>query len=568
MDVVAQVAVVIGVVCSTIMGVGTRDGNFLMGALSLLLYLAFQVLKGTSGVLHEHVLKQIPSTIKGALAKLNLNCKTVPYAVCLSCHCTYTPVYPKGSSIPTYPDYCTHYPRPEAQCREPLLESCANGGKQPKKAFVYHDFNDYLANLLSRSDIEVLMDHSCDELAASLSSPKPHFVKNVFDAQFLREFGGPDPPKLFIDRCGEGRYAFALHVDFFNPEGMNLRGASTSSGIISMACLNLPLDIRYKPENMYLAGIIPGPKQPSLENLNHYIRPLMKDLAVSWERGVRFSRTANYPEGRVTRSAIALAVCDIPAARHLAALAGVSSHFFCSACNCYHKTNYGRVDFANWVPRDKEKLRGYAKQWKDAPTSAERERLFKEHGVRYSELWRLPYWDPARQLVIDSMHCILEGLVQHHTRSLLGLTTENTSATQTSPPAFHHDFVRLESDTEAAQSMTTKETSQVSAIQDLLVAQLHFSDNPDLVEASMEKLQDSLFRKNMRPLKFVCETLGCVPLKGTKLCKVDYAKALVQWVRGSLINSPFLSNSSIHSADKCLFLPSRRDDVNMGHKKS
>ncbi|KIJ65076.1 hypothetical protein HYDPIDRAFT_57405, partial [Hydnomerulius pinastri MD-312] len=189
---------------------------------------------------------------------------------------------------------------------------------------------------------------------------------------------------------------------------------------ISMACLNLPLDIRYKPENMYLAGIIPGPKQPSLENLNHYIRPLMLDLAASWERGVHYSKTANHPNGRLTRSAIALAVCDLPAARHLAALAGVGSHFFCAACNCFHKTNYGRVDFENWVPRDRDKLRRYAEQWRDAASSAEREKLFKEHGVRYSELWRLPYWDPARQLVIDSMHCILEGLVQHHLRSLLG----------------------------------------------------------------------------------------------------------------------------------------------------
>ncbi|KAF9233015.1 hypothetical protein BU15DRAFT_7288, partial [Melanogaster broomeanus] len=62
-----------------------------------------------------------------------------------------------------------------------------------------------------------------------------------------------------------------------------------------------------------------------------------------------------------------------------------------------------------------------AEQWRDAPSTAERERLFKEHGVRWSELWRLPYWDPARQLVVDAMHCILEGLVAHHTRRLLVL---------------------------------------------------------------------------------------------------------------------------------------------------
>jgi len=296
-----------------------------------------------------------------------------------------------------------------------------------------------------------------------------------------------------------------------------------------MACLNLPLDIQYKPENMYLAGIIPGPKQPSLENLNHYICPLMRDLAASWEHGVRYSKTANHPDGRLTRSAVVLAVCDLPTARHLAALASIGSHFFCSACSCYHKTNYGRVDFMNWMPRDKEKMRRYAEQWRDASTSAERERLFKEHGVCYSKLWHLPYWDPTRQLVIDSMHCILEGLVQYHIRNVLGLTTEDTPALPASQPAFDYAFTRLDPGTAALLSMSTKEITQVSAIHELLVTQVPFPDN-NFVEMQMEKLCDLLLHKNIRPLKFVCESLGRIPMKSTRLYKSDYAKALVQWV--------------------------------------
>ena len=309
------------------MGIGTRNGDFLMSALSLLLYLAFQAVQATSGDLHKHILKQVPLTIEGALTQLNIKCKTVPCAVC-TCHCTYLPAYFEGSSIPIYPSYCTHRPHPENLCGEPLLRGELNHKSEPKNIFHYHDFNDYLGHLISRGNIEILMDHSCDELATVLSSPKPEFIKNVFEAQFFRDFVGPEPGKLFINRGDEGRYAFALHIDFFNPEGMSLRGARTLSGIISMASLNLPADICYKPENMYLAGIIPGPKQPSLENLNHYICPLMKDLAISWERGVLYSRTTNYPNGRVTHSAIALAVCDLPAARHLAAFARVGSHFF------------------------------------------------------------------------------------------------------------------------------------------------------------------------------------------------------------------------------------------------
>lgn len=149
---------------------------------------------------------------------------------------------------------------------KPSSEHC------PKKTFLYYDFNNYLANLLSQHNIKSTMDQACDDLFHSVSSPPPHVVQNPFKAHFL----GSDPSKLFVDRGEEGRYLFTLHVDFFNLEGIHVHGASMSLGIISMACLDLPLDIQYKPENLYLAGIIPRPKQPSLENLNHYICPLVQ----------------------------------------------------------------------------------------------------------------------------------------------------------------------------------------------------------------------------------------------------------------------------------------------------
>lgn len=79
---------------------------------------------------------------------------------------------------------------------------------------------------------------------------------------------------------------------------------------------------------MYLAGIIPGPKQPSLEHLNHYIRLLIDDMVDSWECGINVSKTACFPTGQLTRTTIALAICNLPAACHLASLTGTSSHFF------------------------------------------------------------------------------------------------------------------------------------------------------------------------------------------------------------------------------------------------
>jgi hypothetical protein len=165
--------------------------------------------------------------------------------------------------------------------------------RKPIKTFIHHHFPDYLASLISQH--EHLMDKACDDLRASLDDPPHPFVTDVFEAQFMRMFEGLKPGTLFIKGGSKGRYVFAVNVDFFNVEDMRIRGASTSCGIISTACLHLPLSIRYKPENMYLI-IIPGPHEPHLAELNHYLHPLMDDMVISWERPSFFSN-AIMPKG-------------------------------------------------------------------------------------------------------------------------------------------------------------------------------------------------------------------------------------------------------------------------------
>ena len=32
-----------------------------------------------------------------------------------------------------------------------------------------------------------------------------------------------------------------------------------------------------------------------------------------------------------------------------------------------------------------------------------------EHGYKWSELLRLPYWEPSRMLPVDPMHCLFQG---------------------------------------------------------------------------------------------------------------------------------------------------------------
>jgi hypothetical protein len=62
-----------------------------------------------------------------------------------------------------------------------------------------------------------------------------------------------------------------------------------------------------------------------------------------------------------------------------------------------------------------------ADAWLNAPSKATRTRIFKETGIRWSELLRLPYWDPTRNIVVDAMHNLFLGLVRFHIRTVLGM---------------------------------------------------------------------------------------------------------------------------------------------------
>ena len=59
-----------------------------------------------------------------------------------------------------------------------------------------------------------------------------------------------------------------------------------------LVILKLPRLIRFRPENIMITGIIPGPKEP--KNMNFYLRPLVKELNTLWTEGfflsIKFQR--------------------------------------------------------------------------------------------------------------------------------------------------------------------------------------------------------------------------------------------------------------------------------------
>ncbi|KAI0069330.1 hypothetical protein K474DRAFT_1562726, partial [Panus rudis PR-1116 ss-1] len=93
---------------------------------------------------------------------------------------------------------------------------------------------------------------------------------------------------------------------------------------------------------------------------------------------------------------------------------------FCPFCMLLHG-QLDNVDWWTWVPRNSDDWRNAAQQWLEAPTPEERNALFGATGIRYSELSRLPYWDPVKHTAIDPMHNLFLGNFRNHIEEVWGI---------------------------------------------------------------------------------------------------------------------------------------------------
>ncbi|KAH8799594.1 hypothetical protein DL96DRAFT_1433190, partial [Flagelloscypha sp. PMI_526] len=91
-------------------------------------------------------------------------------------------------------------------------------------------------------------------------------------------------------------------------------------------------------------------------------------------------------------------------------------------------------------------LKEHATEWRDCMDAKKRARIFNEYGVRWSEFWRLPYWNPARMLVVDPMHAVLEGVAHYYSRHVLELNyTARTGDDVEKAACFTHPWPEYDS---------------------------------------------------------------------------------------------------------------------------
>ena len=186
-----------------------------------------------------------------------------------------------------------------------------------------------------------------------------------------------------------------------------------------MACLNLPPSLRYKLENLFLVGIIPGPKEPSVEEVGHFIEPIVDMLDRSRRDGTKFNCTESSDCRRTEHSMLVVIVTDLVASQKIT---GVTSHsskdFFCSLCGLA-KPNINNLDQMTWPTRTRAMQKKAVEEWRDATTKKKWKCLFTQTGVRWSPFWKLDYYDPTRMGAADTMHNLFLGLVQFYVREVL-----------------------------------------------------------------------------------------------------------------------------------------------------
>ena len=399
-------------------GLSVDDCSFLLPCVELIVGLSVDRIG-----LKEHLLKGFPRDIRTVKRVLQLSPVIEPFASCSKCFALYS----QDGDVPaTCPYRETISSNP---CGEALVTSKRVGNRSHTvfvREYLHQSLKSWLGTLVCRPGMESILDRDV------LAEGRDGTISDIFGGTVLQDFPGPDGSRFLPSKGSEGRYVFGLSVDAFNPFLNKQAGKKASSTAIYMVCLNLPPSIRYKPENMYLAGVIPGPREPSLTQINHLLEPLVEELLEFWAPGVWLDRTPQWEYGRVVRAALVPLVCDLKAARQVMGHGSHSAKKFCSICQL-PRDEIDVIDKERLTAVSSTEYRRRAMKWKDAVSQSQRDKIFKKYGICWSVLLRLPYWDPPRFTVVDTMHTVLLGHLHRHCSILWKM-----NPTRSDNPGGHH----------------------------------------------------------------------------------------------------------------------------------
>jgi len=368
--------------------------------------------------------EEFPTSLYKAKKLLKIFQPKMQLAVCTNCHKLHN-----ATNITTYKEdgevtimKCLHQefpnnPTPSYRkpCNNPLSVLKKNKGEiiaVPRMLYPKPSVRQQLSMLYQRPNFEKMLKSS--------GIQKENIYSDIYDGKVWKTFPSSDGSPFFTSETAATHLGLLFNLDWFQP----FTYTQHSTGAIYASICNLPRSERNKPENIIYLGFLPGPKEVGLERINHYLAPIVDEFLELW-RGWNV-KTYQYPNGLNIKVALIVGSSDIPATRKL--FGHGSAVMKCHRCEKrstysheYRKTHYGGMEeYDEWMTRPADPLlhRQYAQEWIQCRSKNTRENHFKEHGVRWTELLRLPYMDPIRFAVVDPMHCLFLGVAKWIIKSI------------------------------------------------------------------------------------------------------------------------------------------------------
>ena len=309
---------------------------------------------------------------------------------------------PLTCSAPIY-----KYGTQQTTCGQPLLKySYSSLGSRilvPIKTFVWRSISDQIEEKLKRPGVEDACQRWRQEKLPD------NVLKDVYSGRVWKELQAKD---YFVSD-----YAFALqyNIDWWQPH----KHSNKSIGVMYLAIANLPREIRYKRENLIIAGLIPSldfydgkTTKTEPQSLNPFQKYLQEELCALGTRGVKI-QTFKHPEGISMKSVLLMNASDSPAARKSSGFLAHSALLGCPRCLKVFKGKVGEKYYGGfndyWPPRLLSEHKKHISQIRAAEHDTARKKLESKYGCKDSVLNDIPHFNIIRQTIVDPMHNLFQG---------------------------------------------------------------------------------------------------------------------------------------------------------------
>ncbi|EXX58557.1 hypothetical protein RirG_196880 [Rhizophagus irregularis DAOM 197198w] len=348
--------------------------------------------------------KDFLTSLYTASKLLQIGKQSKTYTVCPSCNTLYN----TAEVVAEERFNCTHVEFPMQPKRKPcgmeLTEQVLLGDghkRQPKLLFPLPSLKMQINSLYQRLGFQQQLRKWTNRYIDN------GMLADVYDGKIWKNFLDVSNVPYFTPETADSHLGIMINLDWFQPFESSVYSCRAIYGVIC----NLLREVRFKKENMLILGLLPGPNEVKLHKINYYLFPIVNELLEFWN-GIKIPAA-----GKNIRLALICCSNDIPAARklcgHVSAL--VSCHRCYKTSNSNgngNKSNFGGFDnMDDWfVKKDLEEHRQNAEDWRLCKSEEKRKRHVSSTHVRWSELLRLPYFNPIRHLIVDSMHCLFLGI--------------------------------------------------------------------------------------------------------------------------------------------------------------